>query len=88
MGAPRVGAKSRDGAVGRVVLENGVIVFSAGPHPAREASGTERTLQGRFVVDATGRDTLLANQFGIKRRNRRHNSAAIPTIGRVTTAWR
>ena len=25
--------------VGRVVLENGVIVFSAGPHPAREAIG-------------------------------------------------
>jgi flavin-dependent dehydrogenase len=44
---------------------------------AREASGDERTLQARFVVDATGRDTLLANQFGIKRRNRRHDSAAM-----------
>lgn len=31
----------------------------------------------RFVVDATGRDTLLSNQFGIKKRNRKHASAAI-----------
>ena len=31
----------------------------------------------RFVVDASGRDTLLARQFGTKRRNERHNSAAI-----------
>lgn len=31
----------------------------------------------RFVVDASGRDTLLANQFGTKQRNRKHASAAI-----------
>lgn len=31
----------------------------------------------RFVVDASGRDTLLARQFGTKRRNARHDSAAI-----------
>jgi flavin-dependent dehydrogenase len=31
----------------------------------------------RFVVDASGRDTVLARQFGTKRRNERHNSAAI-----------
>ncbi len=30
-----------------------------------------------FVVEASGRDTVLACQFGIKRRNRKHNSAAI-----------
>jgi flavin-dependent dehydrogenase len=29
------------------------------------------------VVDASGRDTVLARQFGTKRRNERHNSAAI-----------
>jgi flavin-dependent dehydrogenase len=43
----------------------------------RDKSGLEGRWQTRFVVDATGRDTLLANQFGIKRRNRRHNSAAM-----------
>lgn len=31
----------------------------------------------RFVVDASGRDTLLAKQFGIKQRNGKHASAAI-----------
>ncbi len=31
----------------------------------------------RFLVDASGRDTFLASQLGAKRRNRRHNSAAI-----------
>jgi len=31
----------------------------------------------RFVVDASGRDTLLANQFGIKQRNRKHASASV-----------
>ncbi len=31
----------------------------------------------RFLVDASGRDTFLASQLGAKRRNRRHNSAAM-----------
>jgi flavin-dependent dehydrogenase len=31
----------------------------------------------RFVVDASGRDTLLANQFKCKRKNPRHNSSAL-----------
>ncbi|HJY76537.1 MAG TPA: NAD(P)/FAD-dependent oxidoreductase [Burkholderiales bacterium] len=44
---------------------------------ARMEDGTERTWQTRFVVDASGRDTFLANLFGSKERNREHNSAAI-----------
>ena len=39
--------------------------------------GATRELRARFVVDATGRDTLLANQLRSKRRNERHNSAAL-----------
>jgi flavin-dependent dehydrogenase len=39
--------------------------------------GAERHWRARFVVDASGRDTLLASQFGSKRRNPRHNSAAL-----------
>ena len=31
----------------------------------------------RFVVDASGRDTFLARQFDIKRRNPKHNSSAL-----------
>ena len=38
---------------------------------------TPRRWRTRYVVDATGRDTLLANQWDSKRRNPRHNSAAI-----------
>lgn len=44
---------------------------------ARQADGRELKWQTKFVVDASGRDTLLANQFAAKRRNRKHNSAAI-----------
>lgn len=44
---------------------------------ARQEDGQERRWQTKFVVDASGRDTLLANQFEAKRRNRKHNSAAI-----------
>jgi flavin-dependent dehydrogenase len=33
--------------------------------------------RARFVVDASGRDTLLAHQFSDKHRNPRHNSAAL-----------
>ena len=44
---------------------------------ARDANGDERKWRTQFVVDASGRDTVLANQFSAKRRNRKHNSAAI-----------
>ena len=43
----------------------------------RAENGEERVWQARFLVDASGRDTLLASQFGMKQRNRTHSSAAI-----------
>jgi flavin-dependent dehydrogenase len=43
----------------------------------RHEDGREVNWDARFVVDASGRDTLLANQLGMKRRNKQHNSAAI-----------
>ena len=43
----------------------------------RMEAGSEHQWQTRFLVDASGRDTVLANQFGIKRRNPQHASAAI-----------
>ncbi len=49
----------------------------AGATAAVDAGGAAQTWHARFVVDASGRETLLANQFGIKQRNRRHNSAAL-----------
>ena len=39
--------------------------------------GREEAWQARFVVDASGRDTFLANRFQIKQRNPRHNSSAV-----------
>jgi flavin-dependent dehydrogenase len=39
--------------------------------------GTKHRWRARFVVDASGRDTLLASRLGLKERNRRHNSAAM-----------
>lgn len=39
--------------------------------------GNECEWHARFVVDASGRDTFLANRFQIKHRNPKHNSSAI-----------
>jgi flavin-dependent dehydrogenase len=44
---------------------------------AIDEAGRARQWQARFLVDASGRDTCLANQLGCKRRNPRHNSAAL-----------
>ena len=60
--------------------DNGVTVA------ATTNAGDEQVWRARFLVDATGRDTLLATHFGIKQRNRRHNSAAL--FGHFTGAQR
>jgi flavin-dependent dehydrogenase len=44
---------------------------------AVDDDGQVREWQARFVVDASGRDTFLANRFQIKQRNPKHNSSAI-----------
>lgn len=41
------------------------------------AGGVETVWRPRFVIDASGRDTLLSNQFDAKRRSRKHASAAL-----------
>ncbi len=50
-------------------------------HPARiyalEECGSERVWEARFVVDASGRDTFLANRLQMKRRNPAHHSSAV-----------
>lgn len=43
----------------------------------RHGDGMQRHWEARFLVDASGRDTFLAKRLAIKRRNRKHNSAAI-----------
>ena len=39
--------------------------------------GSEQKWLTRFLVDASGRDTFLSERFGIKRKNKKHASAAI-----------
>ncbi|MEO8137932.1 MAG: FAD-dependent oxidoreductase, partial [Betaproteobacteria bacterium] len=53
---------------------------------ARTDTGGARQWRARFVLDASGRDTLLASQLGLKQKNRRHNSAAV--YGHFTGAER
>ncbi len=36
-----------------------------------------RTLSGRFLIDASGRDTFLSSRMGLKKRDPRHSSAAV-----------
>lgn len=65
------------------------IKFPEDGHPRVEArDGKGRTLNwtSKFVVDASGRDTLLAAQLGFKKRNPKNNSAAI--FGHFTGARR
>ena len=57
-----------------------VLITSQGP------DGAPLHWRARFVVDASGRDTLLAGQMGKKERNPRNNSAAI--FGHFTGARR
>jgi flavin-dependent dehydrogenase len=79
-------------AKGAEVIENcrvTAVDFSNDGNPlvtARHQSGETQQWRAGFVVDASGRDTLLAAQLGFKRRNPRNNSAAI--FGHFTGARR
>jgi flavin-dependent dehydrogenase len=42
-----------------------------------EQNGTTVQYAPRFVLDATGRDTLMANKMGLKQSNKRNSTAAI-----------
>ncbi|WP_034348565.1 NAD(P)/FAD-dependent oxidoreductase [Noviherbaspirillum massiliense] len=44
---------------------------------ARTEDGADQSWRARFVLDASGRDTFLANRFKVKQRNEKHNSTAI-----------
>ena len=84
--AAAAGARALEGHVVRRVEfdDAGVTVHARAASPpasgeAGEGGGGpgECLWRSRYFVDATGRDTLLANQFGIKRKHKRHNSAAL-----------
>jgi len=43
----------------------------------RDAAGQTREVRGRYLVDASGRDTFLGTRLKLKQRHARHRSAAI-----------
>jgi flavin-dependent dehydrogenase len=43
----------------------------------RDADGGESTVEARYLVDASGRDTFLGSALRLKQRNDRHQSAAL-----------
>ena len=56
----------------------GPVTLSADGATAEIVTGdVSRTHRARYVVDATGRDTLLGSQLRLKRRNPSHQSAAL-----------
>ena len=68
------GAEVREGwRVGAAELEGGGIRAIT----ATSDVGETATWQARFYIDATGRDTFMADCLGVKARNPRHRSAAI-----------
>jgi flavin-dependent dehydrogenase len=59
------------------VAELDVAAADAVEVSAKSDEGQEQRWRARFLIDASGRDTLIANKLGLKDRNRRHASAAI-----------
>jgi flavin-dependent dehydrogenase len=54
-------------------------------HSQRE-DGSRQSWRARYLIDASGRDTILGTRLGTKRRNRHHNSAAM--YAHFDGAWR
>jgi flavin-dependent dehydrogenase len=73
--AARAGAEVVEGCRVREVE------FGAGARPVRVRAdapeGGTALWAARFLIDASGRDTFLAGRLGAKRRNPKHNSAAM-----------
>ena len=74
----------RAGRAGATTIENcrvrDVDLGSRGAPPrvnATKLGGQTLEFRPKFVIDATGRDTFIANRLKIKRRNPAHNSAAM-----------
>ncbi|MBL8446855.1 MAG: tryptophan 7-halogenase [Zoogloeaceae bacterium] len=72
--AARQGVQVEEGCRARDVVfqaDQSVVVTAA------HDDGRESEWEARFLVDASGRETFLANRFQIKHRNPRHNSSAV-----------
>ncbi len=73
-------ATARDAGVAAIQdTEIDTVRFDADGVEARgsQRDGTPVAYRARYLIDASGRDTLLGRQWGVKRRHRRHQSAAL-----------
>ena len=66
----------------RTVERTKVVDVALGPPGGRaqvvaEQDGARVTYAPRFILDATGRDTLMATKFGLKRSNKHNSTAAV-----------
>jgi flavin-dependent dehydrogenase len=52
----------------------------------QDGEGQTRRFEAKFLVDASGRDTLVGGRLAIKQRNPRHATAAV--FGHFNGAWR
>ncbi len=76
--AAKRGARTFEGArVMHVEMNDGQAGDLRALVKVKGADGIETQWRPRFVVDASGRDTVLSSQFDAKQRNRRHASAAL-----------
>jgi flavin-dependent dehydrogenase len=77
--AGEVGARTLQGCRATKVEfdAEGATVHTLSDASAESDEPAARRWRARFLIDASGRDTLLANQLGIKAKSRIHNSAAL-----------
>jgi flavin-dependent dehydrogenase len=81
--AGSLGAQVVEGCRAREVEfmgDDGVAVSS------QHEDGSRQRWRARYLIDASGRDTMLGTRLGTKRRNRRHNSSAM--YAHFGNAWR
>ena len=72
--AHQSGVDAREGVKVERVEVDGVGRVSA---QAKDLAGNALSVKARYLVDASGRDTLLGNALKLKRKNDKHQSAAI-----------
>ncbi len=68
------GVDAREGVKVEQVAADGVGRITA---KARDANGNALDIRAKYLVDASGRETLLGSALKIKRKNDKHQSAAI-----------
>jgi len=81
--AGSLGAQVMEGCRAREIEflgEDGVAVLS------QQEDGARQCWRARYLIDASGRDTVLGTRLGTKRRNRHHNSSAM--YAHFSNAWR